>query len=54
MTRKLNSADMSAIQAAIDADIQPKKGKSGIILSIPGARYKTLVSAGGDLTPAGK
>ena len=54
MARKLSQADISAIDAAIEAGSEPKKSKSGMILTIPGARYKTLSSVSGELTSAGK
>ncbi len=54
MTTKPKAADVAAIDAAILAGSEPKKSKTGVILSIPGARYKTLASLTGELTAAGK
>ncbi len=54
MTNRLKATDVAAIDAAILAGSEPKKTKSGLILSIPGARYKTLASLTGELTAAGK
>ena len=52
----LKSTDKQAIDNAIAAGNNPRnvKGGRGLILNIPGARYKTIVDAQGKTTTFGK
>ena len=51
----IRSTDRDSINAAIAAGSAPRsaKGGRGLILSIPGARYKTIVNTQGKTTPFG-
>ena len=51
----LKPAERSAVDAAITANTAPHapKGGRGLLLNIPGARYKTLVDAKGQKTKFG-
>ena len=52
----LKSTDRDSINNAINAGNAPRsaKGGRGLILSIPGARYKTIVNVQGKTTPFGE
>ena len=52
--REMNAAKRGQIDEAIRLGATPRRtsGQS-VILNVPGARYRTLVSATGALTPAG-
>ena len=56
MTKRLRYLDRWAVDAAIAAGEQPRapKASRGLIVSIPGGRYRRLMDNRGELTAAGE
>ncbi|MEO1777090.1 MAG: hypothetical protein AAFS07_19290, partial [Pseudomonadota bacterium] len=54
--RKLTQGEKDALDRALSAGLKPRAtaGSKGLIVSVPGGRYRTLITSKGQLTGAGQ